>query len=160
MDRKTWGLLVVSLGAKLRLIDMYDQFDWLVQERRNSNANALELRFSCINPSNSWCYMLGMRIGQFDRFDACINILWSISNMSNIIVEIINAINTPPHPSTISCSYWLYASIFHTTHVASFVIPSVRNCDQSWWLYADQEGRFKIIKIDHHISLLKVTKPT
>ena len=28
---------------------------------------------------------------------------------------------------------------------ASFVIPNVRNCELGWWMYADQEGRFKIV---------------
>ena len=32
---------------------LHDHIDGLVQERRNSIANALELRLSCINPSIS-----------------------------------------------------------------------------------------------------------
>ena len=37
---------------------LYDRIEWLVQERSNSIANALELRISCNNPSvcNIMCY--------------------------------------------------------------------------------------------------------
>ena len=35
-----------------------DQLDGLVQERRNSIANALELCLSCINPSNCSCSVI------------------------------------------------------------------------------------------------------
>ena len=34
-------------------------FDWLVQERRNSIASALDLRYSCTNPS-IWIFAHGM----------------------------------------------------------------------------------------------------
>ena len=46
---QVWGLGSLTLSAYLV------QIDGLVQERRNSIANALELRLSCTNPSK-WCH--------------------------------------------------------------------------------------------------------
>ena len=52
------------LTPETMLLVIVYQFDGLVQERRNSIANALELRLSCTNPSNwyvlttSWSFVI------------------------------------------------------------------------------------------------------
>ena len=38
-----------------KIFQLYEYIDWLVQERHNSIANALELHFSCTNPSICNC---------------------------------------------------------------------------------------------------------
>ena len=50
------GFIVGAMGASLHHLSLSQVFiitviDWLVQDRRNSSVNALELRFSCTNPS-------------------------------------------------------------------------------------------------------------
>ena len=45
-----WHMLLVITFIEFTILVW--QFDGLVQERRNSTANALELRISCTNPSN------------------------------------------------------------------------------------------------------------
>ena len=85
-----------------------------------------------------------LRVGQFDRYDMCIDIFWSISDVSydTILVTVLH--------KPIFFPGILIQTLNHTTiwdwgpiHCASFVIPNVRNCDPTWWMYADQEGRFK-----------------
>ena len=44
-----WTILLTS--ASLGLSELTFHFDWLMQERHNSIANALELHLSCTNPS-------------------------------------------------------------------------------------------------------------
>ena len=57
---RTWGL-------SLKL-----QTDWLVQERRNSIAKALELRLSCTNPSRCPCTELSYQRAWTRRpYDEC-----------------------------------------------------------------------------------------
>ena len=41
-----------SYGTGISAVQLLQHFDGLMQERRNSIANALELRLSCTNPSN------------------------------------------------------------------------------------------------------------
>ena len=42
------GFIVGFIVSQVFIITV---IDWLVQDRRNSSVNALELRFSCTNPS-------------------------------------------------------------------------------------------------------------
>ena len=51
------------------LCSMCFHVDGLVQETRNSIANALELRFSCINPSKLWHHY---DVGQWPVMNACV----------------------------------------------------------------------------------------
>ena len=41
----------LNYDGKSMMNEMFPRYRWLVQERRNSIANALELRLSCTNPS-------------------------------------------------------------------------------------------------------------
>ena len=50
--RKLWNYVIIFNSLNLNPWTFWELFDGLVQERRNSIVNALELRLSCTNPSN------------------------------------------------------------------------------------------------------------
>ena len=67
-----------------------DQVNGLLQERRNSIANALELRLSCTNPS-SWCYSKRLpRSHEISQHFKCLQFLpfcqFYLSNLSYLCV--------------------------------------------------------------------------
>ena len=70
---------------------------------------------------------------------------WYLTWIKHSTVRIINAIN-PPFPC-ISYLNLLHISIFCKTRVCLFAIPNFRNCQSSWWMYADQKGKLKFFSI-------------
>ena len=86
---------------------------------------------------------IGLRIGQFDRYDMCIDTFWSISDKSydtlqvDVLLKRVNAFQILILIMGIDISCNPSAFVF-------FVIYFVPNCDPSWWMYADQEGKFII----------------
>ena len=80
-----------------------EYIDRLMQERGNSIANALELCFSCTNPSI--CCMLGVRQWDSGRLEPVRT--WHYSTATGI------AIQTPTNNAKVGIIYILYNLLFH-----------------------------------------------
>ena len=141
-------LLSFSLGRRCTSTDtlfvsnLKDHFHGLVQERRNSTANTLELRLSCTNPSiwsNSiWavesqcCYVVAIRCCCNDDW-----FLWCITYNDSVY----------PHLSwscqdNVLCLAWdhtIWHWLGYTALVACLYIKNTQ-CRQALWWYSLQDN--------------------
>ena len=81
------------------------------------------------NGKNLLC--TGLRIGQFDRYDICIDTFWSISEISYDTLQVVVLLKQVYGFQIIILIICINIS-YNLSVFAFFVISFVHNCDPSW----------------------------
>ena len=96
-------IIYIVSDFRRRCTLLHIQFDGLVQERRNSIANALELRLSCTNPSSWWGILIStepyfMRTAEFGRE------IWDLCEQGEVGLQLFSVNQHPGETITLTWS--------------------------------------------------------